>query len=220
MDDMKKFFIGLLVAVLAITGFSANSVLAVSNEYFKQSNNVELSSSDAGRNPLGEFVYYSQKDPRWKLYGPNNEGISIYESGCGPTSLSMIIATFNDSSVTPQMMADAGYANGSLLPGVGTVHAPLLEAAKDKGWIGDPVDLGNRSIEELMDFVKSGGLIYMSGRGPAPFTSAGHLVVMRDADTTAGTITIADPWRGEADVYSKDVVDTYRSDVNWGFTKQ
>lgn len=217
---MKKLVLGFVIAVLVFAGTSVQPALAVANEAFKQSNNVEFSSSDASKGGRGDFVYYSQKDPKWKLYGPNNEGITIYEAGCGPTSLAMIIATFNNSSVTPQMMADAGYENGSLLSGVGTVHAPLLEAAKKKGWINDPIDFGSQSIEELMSFVKSGGLIYMSGHGSAPFTSSGHLVVMRDADILAGTITIADPWRGEADVYPKEVVDTYRSDVNWGFTKQ
>jgi hypothetical protein len=217
---MKRFFIGLVIAVLTITGFSGQSVLAVSNEYFKQSNNVEFSSQDANGGVSGNFVYYSQKDPTWAqtLYGPNKDGVTIYQAGCAPTSLAMIIATFNNSSVTPVEMANAGYANDSLIIGVGTSHEELFVAAEEKGWITNRTNLAGRPIEDVMQFVADGGLVYMSGRGPAPFTSEGHIVVIRAVDMTAGTITIADPWRGEADVYSKETIDTYQSGV-WGITK-
>jgi hypothetical protein len=218
---MKKFLIGLVVAVLVITGFAGNPVFAVSNEVFKQSNNVEFSSADAARSLSGNFVYYSQKDPRWAntLYGSNGDGVTIFQAGCAPTSLAMIIATFTNPSITPVEVANAGYENNSLLIGVGTVHEPLIQAAEKKGWIDNRTFLASESIEEVMRFVEAGGLVYMSGRGPAPFTGEGHIVVIRDVDMSAGTITIADPWRGEADVYTKEVVDTYRSDVVWGITK-
>jgi hypothetical protein len=217
---MKRFFIGLAVAVLTITGFSAQTALAVSNEFFKQSNNVEFSSQDASTGVSGNFVYYSQKDPKWAetLYGPNEDGVTLYQAGCAPTSLAMIIATFNDSSVTPVEMANAGYENGSLIIGVGTSHEELFTAAEKKGWITNRVNLAGKPIEDVMQYVADGGLVYMSGTGPAPFTGEGHIVVIRAVDMAAGTITIADPWRGEADVYSKEIVDTYQSGV-WGITK-
>jgi hypothetical protein len=218
---MKRFLIGLLSVAFMVTCFTVQPVLAVADEYFKQSNNVEFSSADATRGPAGDFVYYSQKDPKWAqtLYGQNSDGVTIFQAGCAPTSLAMIIATFTNSSITPVEVANAGYENDSLIIGIGTDHEPLLQAAEQKEWIDNRTYLASESIEEVMRFVEAGGLVYMSGRGPAPFTGTGHIVVIRDVDMSAGTITIADPWRGDADIYSKEVIDTYRSDVVWGITK-
>lgn len=210
----------LVAAIVSVSGLSVDSVLAVDNEYFKQSNNIEFSSASAGK-ASSSFVYYSQNDARWKseLYGPNSEGVTIGDAGCGPTSLAMIIATLVNSSVSPVDVAAAGYENGSLLIGEGTVHAPLLEGALKKGWTFNQTPLTGSSIDEVMLFMQqSGGYVYMGGKGPAPFTEGGHIVVIRSVDIAAGTITIADPYRGEEDVYNKSVVDTYRT-TTIGITK-
>jgi len=219
---MKRFIIGLIVAVISVTGLNVDSAYAVKNEFFKQGNNVEFSSADAGAlGPTGDFVYYSQNDPRWQntLYGQNDEGATIGESGCAPTSLAMIVATLVDKSVTPVDTAQAGFDNGSFIPGVGSAHAPLIEGAIKRGWNFTQTTLTNSTIEEVMQFLQDGkGYVYVSGTGPAPFTSAGHIVVIKGADIAAGTLTIADPYRNDGDVYPKSVVDSYRG-TTIGITK-
>lgn len=164
----------------------------------------------------GDFVYYSQEDKQWNT-APYGSG-TVGKDGCGPTSLAMIVATLYDQTVTPDTMAKLGAANGSYGPD-GTIHEPLLQAAKQKYGI-TYTDLTGKSMNDLVAYVKSGGLIYMAGQGPAPFTSSGHIVVMRGVDDS-GNIIIADPYnppRGQSDVYSPSTIQAYKGHT-YGITK-
>ncbi len=177
-------------------------------QFYAQFQGTVTSSGTCGV-PAGSFVYYSQKDPKWGDTAYGSFG-TIYENGCGPTSLAMIIATLVDNSVTPVEVAEAGAANGSSTA-VGTAHLPLLEGAQSK-WSFNYVDYTGQSLDKVIEIVKSGGLVYMGGQGPAPFTSGGHIVVMRGI-TEDGKIIIADPWRNAADVYDRETIDAYRGTV-------
>ena len=48
-------------------------------------------------------VSYLQTDPRWKNvpYAVKGEHSTIGGSGCGPTSMAMVLATWADPAVTP-----------------------------------------------------------------------------------------------------------------------
>ncbi|MDB5160606.1 MAG: murein hydrolase [Candidatus Saccharibacteria bacterium] len=154
----------------------------------------------------GGFVYYSQKDPKWgdHIYG---DAGAIKYAGCGPTSLAMIVATLADKTVTPVQTADLGAANGSAFSG-GTKHVPLLQAAATK-WGITYTDISSQPFDVAIQAVKEGKLVYMGGQGAAPFTSGGHVVVMRGV-TPDGQIIIADPYRNAADVYSPQTVEAGR----------
>ncbi|HJM04485.1 MAG TPA: phage tail tip lysozyme [Candidatus Saccharimonadaceae bacterium] len=154
----------------------------------------------------GDFVYYSQKDERWATY-PYGDAGTIGPAGCGPTSMAMIVATLVNKNVTPKEVADAGAANGSSFSG-GTIHYPMMEAASQK-WGIKYEDITGRSLDTAIEVIKEGGLVYMGGQGPAPFTSGGHVVVMRGV-TSDGKIIIGDPYRNAADVYSYETIDSYR----------
>ncbi len=183
--------------------------------FSKQFGNTSTSTGGECGVPAGEFVYYSQMDPKWgsKPYGAAG---NIAEAGCGPTSLAMIIATLKDKSVTPDQVAEAGAANGSAGANVGTYHGPLLEAAKKK-WGIQYQDMSSAPIDIIIQKVKEGNLIYMGGKGPAPFTAGGHIVVLRGV-TPEGKLVIGDPYRNGADVYDPSVIDAYRG-VAYSITK-
>lgn len=57
--------------------------------------------------PSGNFVYYSQTDPRWAEVPVtyDNKG-NLADSGCGQTVAAMLIATYSDSTVTPETIAN------------------------------------------------------------------------------------------------------------------
>jgi len=164
-------------------------------------------SNDCRAAGAGNFVYYSQKDPLWgsKPYGTIG---TINDVGCGPTSVAMIVATFANKSVTPDVVAQLGAANGSAIQGVGTAHTPLLNAMRDTYGL-EFSDLTGQPIEAAIEAVRRGSLVYMGGQGPAPFTGGGHIVVMRGI-TPDGQIVIGDPYRGASDVYSVETIKTYR----------
>ena len=163
----------------------------------------------------GAFVVYSQKDERWASHPYGSAKIG--PSGCGPTSMAMIVATLSDKTVTPDQTADVGFANGSFLEGVGTKHLPLVKSASEK-WGLKYVDIRSQSLDAAIDVVKAGGLVYMSGSGPAPFTKGGHVIVMRGV-TEDGKIIIADPYRGGADVYDRSVIESNRGSSTYAITK-
>lgn len=123
--------------------------------------------------PSGNFVYYSQYDPAWanKPFGSS----TIQPSGCGPSSMAMIVATLKDSSVTPDKMATWG--SGYYIPGKGSDHDLFSAAAKHWGLkaSGD-ISANEKSVKDALN---AGGLVIGGGKGSAPFTSGGHVIVIR-----------------------------------------
>jgi hypothetical protein len=219
MNRVSRILSGVIVLSVVVSTIAGGTsyALTLSDEYSRQSNDILYSNANATNSPSGKFVYYSQKDPKWAqdesgnpfFYSPA-DGTTIYQAGCGPTSLAMIVATLIDSTVTPVVTARMGYAGGSFISGVGTRHANLLDSVSAK-YPFNQTPMTGESIDVAMEFVdKQGGYVYMGGEGPPPFTGSGHVVVIRDVDIAAGTVTIADPWRGEADVYPKSTIDAYK----------
>ena len=155
----------------------------------------------------GNFVYYSQKDPKWGTVSYGEAG-QIQYAGCGPSSLAMIVATFADKNVTPKEMAELGVSSGAAFSG-GTKHLPLLQAAAAKYKITFEEA---SSLTQAIEAVKGGALVYMGGQGAAPFTTEGHIVVMRSI-TADGQIVIADPYRNAADVYSPETIEAGRGSL-------
>lgn len=134
--------------------------------------------------PGGDVVYYSQLDPKWA--DSPYAGDTIANVGCGPTSMAIILATLVDKSITPpDVAAVAGNQSGGT-----SNHQALISGVMAK-W---PVNItGTLSLDEAIQFVRSGqGLVWMGGQGAPPFTQGGHLVAMVGV-TSDGMITIADP---------------------------
>ena len=73
------------------------------------------SGATSGNKILNNCVKYLQWDKKWKnvKYSTHTSKQTIGNSGCGPTSMAMIMATFIDSKITPVEMAalsvKAGY---------------------------------------------------------------------------------------------------------------
>lgn len=206
-----------LSILISFSGAATSGVLALSSsERFRSGNDILFSNKDASDSISGDFVYYSQLNPNWANkpynYTETDEAnwILIGNAGCGPTSLAMIIATTINSSVTPVEVAELGYDNGSLVIGTGTDHSLLFKAAQ-KEWGVRYVDMSGDSMEQIMLFVESGGYIYMAGTGPEPFTEDGHVIVIKSADVTANTVTVADPYREDNTIYSVDEIDASRT---------
>lgn len=163
----------------------------------------------------GDFVFYEQDDPRWANYAYGAAG-TLGPAGCGPTSMAMIVATLANKNVTPKDTADLGAANGSAFEG-GTIHLPLIKSSAEK-WGLTYRDISAEPIENVARVLEDGGLVYMGGQGPAPFTSGGHIVVIRGV-TPDGQYIVGDPYRNAADVYSPNVLEAYRG-ATFAITKE
>lgn len=68
----------------------------------------------SGGKVLNNCVHYLQWDSKWKnvKYSTHTSSQTIGNSGCGPSSMAMIMATFIDKSITPVEMCKLSVDNG------------------------------------------------------------------------------------------------------------
>ena len=137
---------------------------------------------DAGET---EVVYYSQLDKRWA--GASYGDSTIGRSGCGPTSMSIVISTLTGQAVDPPHMAGGAYQNGYYCSGSGSYHSLIPGAAESYGLTAK----GNLTAQEIVDALKNRELV-VAIMAKGHFTKNGHFIVLRGV-TREGKILVADP---------------------------
>ena len=77
-------------------------------------------------------VSYLQTDPRWakKDYSAKGEKTTIGASGCGPTAMAMVLATWADPAVTPETECAWALSHGYKAPNQGTYYGYFRPAAE------------------------------------------------------------------------------------------
>lgn len=189
------------------TGGSSSSDGAAAGE-------VDCSEGGGGQ-PAGEVVWYGQCDDRW---GSDRYGTGIYEgyggtrprdmcsSGCGPTSMAIILASLVDSTILPSDVAAVAGAQGK-----GTSsHSNLINGVREKWGVTITAEFG---LEGAINFLKEGkGYVWSGGSGVEPYTGGGHMVALVGVSDDGQTITVADPIAGYSPThkdigeYSKSII--------------
>jgi hypothetical protein len=147
------------------------------------SNNCKPGDTGA-ENIIDDFVIYNQYDERWanKPFGSS----TIAASGCGPSTIAMIVSTLTGTVVTPDTIADR--FSEYYVPGAGSSWGIFPAAITSYGLqineIGPNIDTAAAEL-------RSGGLIIASGQGPKPFTRGGHIIALRGI-THDGKILVGD----------------------------
>lgn len=123
-------------------------------------------------------VYYKQSDPKWRnipytIDGDKHETIGA--SGCGPTSIAMIVASVKDPKITPVEMCklavelkDRTANSGTEWEFFGKVAAKYGISFKQSG----------RTIEAI-EALKAGAYVICSMK-PGKFTKGGHYILAWD----------------------------------------
>lgn len=143
---------------------------------------------------VGDFVYYSQYDPAWANNAYGSSGRTIRSSGCGPTSMAMIVASLTaDTSVTPNTIASK-YSR-YYVDGVGSSHELFGAVARDYGLESENVSFDETAVRDALN---SGALIVAGGSGAYPFTYSGHVIVIRKL-TDSGKYLVGNPLPSPAD---------------------
>lgn len=144
---------------------------------------------------LNNIVYYNQLDEPWKstLYGNLK---TIGKSGCGPTSMAIVISSFGQT-YTPIEAARWAYNNGYLVEGYHegipyamSSHALIPGLAKEKGLAYEGISKGTGIEKKIVDSLSQGKLI-VAIMGPGHFTSGGHFIVLTGVSGD-GKIIVAD----------------------------
>lgn len=141
------------------------------------------SAGELGWNITGNnsMVSYDQTDPKYSSH-PYGAGKSpIGQSGCGPSSVAMVVATLTGkSNITPITIADK---YGDRFHGQGgSSHELFPAAANDYGLYEQAL---GTDLTKAVAFIKAGGLVIISV-DPGHFTNGGHIMVIR-AITDDGT---------------------------------
>lgn len=144
--------------------------------------------SSCGGTGVSNFIFYSQGDDKWKdhPYGTS----TIAESGCGPTSVAEVVATLSNRSITPVEAADFGTKNGAYITGTGSSHQKMLIDGPEH-WGLHVKPLGT-DLTEAANIIKNGGLVIAAGQGQHPFSTGGHVIVLRALDSS-GRFLIGNP---------------------------
>lgn len=134
------------------------------------------------------MVYYSQGDPRWAgtMYGAD----TIKVAGCGPTSAAMVLSSFNNKAITPPETADWSVKHGHRVPGAGTAWSYWKAIGNAYGVNFE--DAGSNR-DRVLQSLREGKPVVMSGRGGKPFTSGGHFIVGRGVSPDGTKIIVNDP---------------------------
>lgn len=144
-------------------------------------------------------VSYFQTDPKWKnvSYSAKGESTTIGASGCGPTAMSMVLATWADKNVTPKTECAWALANGYKAPHQGTYYSYFVPAANRYGLgcrrLNTASIYGNASSQvhqEAKKEIDKGNLV-IACMGKGLWTSSGHYVLVWKIE--GNTIYINDP---------------------------
>lgn len=161
-----------------------------------------------------KVVYFNQTEEPWRSlsYGTSTIGAA----GCGPTSMSIVISTLTGKTVNPQTTCAFSMNNGEYVPGAGTAHSFIGNAAGNWGLTCERV--GKDRMDYVVQSLKEGKMVVeiceaytITGSG------SGHFIVLTGV-TRDGYITIADCASRERStkVYSVDTIKSYGRDLSAG----
>lgn len=144
-------------------------------------------------------ISYLQTDPRWGSldYSAKGEKTTIRASGCGPTAMAMVLATWADPSVTPETECAWALRHGYKAPHSGTYYGYFVPAGARYGLKVRQINAvniyGNSKSahhETARKAIEAGHLV-IACMGKGNWTSSGHYVLVWDIQ--GDTIYINDP---------------------------
>ena len=148
-----------------------------------------------------EPVKYSQLDSRWAGldYSAKGEKTTIGASGCGPTAMAMVLATWADPSVTPASECVWALAHGYKCPKHGTYYGYFKPAAARFGLTCRQLNsvslYGNSASSchsQVLRALAAGDLV-IACMGPGNWTRSGHFVLLWDVDERQDIAYVNDP---------------------------
>ncbi len=132
------------------------------------------------------FIYYEQT---WPAYASYPYGYTtVGSSGCGPTSMAMVISNLTGVTVSPKYMADWAVKNGFYVHGAGTAYAIFPVASAQYGLKCST--LYSYQKQEIISALQSGKLL-ITVVGPGDFTRGRHFLLIRGI-TADGKLLLAD----------------------------
>ena len=157
--------------------------------------NIEFVDSE-----FGEIWYYNQGDYGQYYYssnvqvqqytGSSGKPATIASHGCGPTSLAIILSSFEQREINPmtvtQQVCSAGGCYSS-----GSSYGTLATVAQTYGYKTQFVSRSG-DISKVTDALASGDSLVIALMGKGTFTNGGHYIVLTGTRSD-GSVSVADP---------------------------
>lgn len=148
---------------------------------------LSTNSSTTGSNAIVNLqpVNYKQYDSKWKkvVYTQNNtynKSQTIGSSGCGPTSMSDIVATWWDKSITPVEMCALAVKEGFRTKNSGTAWG-FYKYVAQKYRASNFIQTSSYATAEKAVY---DGAYVICSMGPGIWTKSGHYIVWWKVDDT------------------------------------
>ena len=167
-------------------------------------------------------VWYMQTDSKWKKvdYSAKGESTTIGASGCGPTCMAMVIATWIDPSVTPVTTCKWSLENGYKAKNQGTYYSYFKPQGKVYGintYQLTPSNIYGKTDSEYHNKAKAEvdkGNFVIACMGKGRWTSSGHFVLWYAND--GKNVLLNDPY-SKASNRNKANFDYFKSQVKYYF---
>lgn len=167
--------------------YSLDQNISTYDTSYQESNGADFSGITF-TNGSTNVVYFNQADKRWadNYYGKTG---TIGTSGCGPTSLAIVVSSLSGKNVDPVQMSEWAYRNGYRCEGSGSYHSLIPDGAKHFGLIAEGCT--EKEPKKIADAL-AGGKLVVAIMSKGHFTRSGHFIVLRGV-TSEGKILVADP---------------------------
>ena len=169
---------------------SANNLKGIGKTKNKKNN--KKNNNKTGGSGNTSLKYYSQNNSKWAKLPYGDDGATMGDTGCGPTSMAMVASTLTNKDVRPDELASFAEFTG-MRDETGTNSRFIDLSAHAYGLNSTEVLLPN--ADSLISSAKNGPTILLGQkvRGvKTPYTNEGHYVVTDGVDSH-GNIRIKDP---------------------------
>lgn len=139
----------------------------------------------------GEVSYYRQGDYKsTKFCG--REGSTISSSGCGVTSMAMILSTFVDKSMNPVYVMNEASAARYCGPGISGTSPAFFQFSAAKHGLSYQKVSKTGNTQDVVNALRTGNSLVIAHMGPGTFTKSGHYIVLSKVNNN-GQVYVLDP---------------------------
>ena len=171
-----------VVAFQNVSGLQGNGVVALDDWLALFDCSYTRTVKTSGTNTK-QPVDYKQYDSKWKskpYTASGNSSQTIGSSGCGPTSMADIMATWKDKNITPVEMCSYSLKHGYRTASNGTAWDFFGSVAKTYGF---KKFVQTKSMATVKAALKE-GVFAVASMGPGYWTKGGHFICLWKCDDT------------------------------------
>lgn len=156
---------------------------------------IEITASTGGTCTVGGNGYdgkiqpYYQND--YKDAYCTGSSTTIASSGCGPTSMAIVVSSLLGEKHDPVELAKFSCDNGYRIPSQGTSWAFFAAAGKKYGLKVQEVGNDKKGQDEVLAALNTGKKLVIASTYKKPFTSKGHYIVLTSHKD--GDVFVQDP---------------------------